>query len=339
VRRDIRSLLLQRAALEIGVREEGIGEADLRAAYERNPAHELLVRHLVVLSERWRPPAHRETALERAREALERVRAGEPFEAVVAEYSEEPGAVERGGLLQPGREGSWVPEFWRAAAELGQGEVSGVVETEYGFHVIRLEQRAPVPFEEARDQVLAEAVDLSTALARSAGWAEARLQPVIVDTQAIRDWQAGHDVQGPLLHWADRAREPYTIADLERYVSTLPPENVEALRHGGVDYLVGVLGSAARSDLLVQHARSLGVQISPPQRRAIEERWAHRVGSTAEVFRFQAGASDRRVRERALEAVTSERQDILRARSEVARLATVLRSIYPVETRARDAAR
>jgi parvulin-like peptidyl-prolyl isomerase len=72
-----------------------------------------VVRHLVVLSERWRPAAHRDSARAVATEALERARAGEAFEALAAEYSDEPGAAERGGLLEPGREGSWVPEFWQ----------------------------------------------------------------------------------------------------------------------------------------------------------------------------------------------------------------------------------
>ena len=59
-------------------------------------------------------------------------------------------------LLRPGREGSWVSEFWTAALALEPGEISPVTETQYGFHVLRLEDRRPVSFEEARPTVVAE---------------------------------------------------------------------------------------------------------------------------------------------------------------------------------------
>lgn len=334
VAREIRSLVLQRTALELGAAEAGIDDAALRAAYERDPEHELVVRHLVVLAERWRPQQQRDSARARASEALERARAGEDFEELVAEYSDEPGAAERGGLLQPGRAGSWVPEFWRAAEDLAEGEISEVVASEYGFHVIRLERRERVPFDEARDQVLEEAVDLATAVARSAEWVEERTRSAVVDTPAVRDWQAGRPPRGPLLHWPERDLEPYTAGDLDAYAATLPPASAEALHEGGLDYVLGVLESAARSNVLLEHARVLGIEPSRAQRKAVEERWVHRLVGAAEVLGFHGGMPDRSVREQARDGVSSRRQSILQVRSEVALLSRVLRDLYPVEVRA-----
>jgi peptidyl-prolyl cis-trans isomerase NIMA-interacting 1 len=328
--REIRSLVLQRTALEIGAAEAGMDEAALRAAYEADPEHDLVVRHLVVLSERWRPRIHRDSARARAEEALERARAGEPFQALVAEYSDEPGAAERGGLLQPGRAGSWVPEFWQAARGLGPGEISEVVATEYGFHVIRLEGREPVAFEEVRDDVLERTVDLSRSLASAATWVAERTSSARVDTAAVRAWQAGLDPDRPLLSWPGADLEPYTGTDFTVYASTLPPENLAALRQGELDYVVGVLESAARSEVLLQHARAVGIEASPAQRRAIEARWGQRVGHAAEVLGLGPGLSDRQIKERGLAAAVSHQQDILQVRSEVARLSTVLRDLYPV---------
>ena len=78
------------------------------------------------------------------------------FAETAATLSEEPGAEGRQGLLTPGREGSWVPEFWAAALALEPGQISPVTETQYGYHILRLEERAVVAFEEARTTVARE---------------------------------------------------------------------------------------------------------------------------------------------------------------------------------------
>ena len=148
-------LLIERLRQETALAAQGVTEPDLEARYAGSPEHELTVRHLVILSERWRPEAERARARARAEASLERARAGEPFPELAGEVSEEPGAEARGGLLEPGREGSWVDEFWEAGNALEVGAISGVVESQYGFHVLRLDAREPVPFSQARSRVVA----------------------------------------------------------------------------------------------------------------------------------------------------------------------------------------
>ncbi len=79
----------------------------------------------------------REEARRRAHEVLLKIRGGTPFEDAVKEYTDEPGGAERGGDLGVFDRATMVKPFADAAFALKVGEVSEVVETKYGFHVIK----------------------------------------------------------------------------------------------------------------------------------------------------------------------------------------------------------
>lgn len=79
----------------------------------------------------------KEEAKARATEAQKKAKDGKiKFEDLVKEYSDEPKAGERGGDLGTFAKGSMVPEFQAALEKIKIGEVSDVVETPFGFHVI-----------------------------------------------------------------------------------------------------------------------------------------------------------------------------------------------------------
>jgi hypothetical protein len=78
----------------------------------------------------------REQACLRAEEALEQLKAGSSFADVVAKYSDESGAETREGSIGRIERGDVAPAFADAAFELKMKEVSQVVETPFGFHVI-----------------------------------------------------------------------------------------------------------------------------------------------------------------------------------------------------------
>jgi peptidyl-prolyl cis-trans isomerase C len=71
---------------------------------------------------------------------LERARAGEDFAALARENSDDPGSAANGGELTVSR-GDTVPPFEEAAFALSPGELSPVVETQFGFHVIKLTEK------------------------------------------------------------------------------------------------------------------------------------------------------------------------------------------------------
>lgn len=169
---ELDSASAERLVGEMALRLGGRTDAQLRAAYLADPEVELTVRHLVVLvNETALEPAHTR-ARARVVGARNRILAGESFAQVAAEVSEEPGAAQRGGLLEPGRRGSWVDPFWEAANALAVGEVSDITQTEYGYHVLMLEDRRVLPLEEVRRDVARRLASQDGYLAAGRAWAD-----------------------------------------------------------------------------------------------------------------------------------------------------------------------
>ncbi len=80
----------------------------------------------------------KDEALARAKEALAKAKApGAKFEDLVSDYSDEPGAGKRGGNLGNFRRGAMVKEFQDALDKMKVGDLSDVVETPFGYHVIQ----------------------------------------------------------------------------------------------------------------------------------------------------------------------------------------------------------
>ncbi|HLM74184.1 MAG TPA: peptidylprolyl isomerase [Polyangiaceae bacterium] len=100
-------------------------------------AKHILIMHAQSKSKPDNVTRSREDARRRAEEALTKLRIGAEFEALVKEYSDEPGAGERGGDLGVFDRSTMVKTFGDAAFALSVGQVSGVVETVYGFHLIK----------------------------------------------------------------------------------------------------------------------------------------------------------------------------------------------------------
>jgi parvulin-like peptidyl-prolyl isomerase len=79
----------------------------------------------------------RDEARARAQDVLRRARAGEDFAGLARQFSDEPGASTSGGDLGQFARGAMVPAFEQAAFALPVGQISEIVETGFGFHVIK----------------------------------------------------------------------------------------------------------------------------------------------------------------------------------------------------------
>jgi peptidyl-prolyl cis-trans isomerase C len=132
-------------------------------AYYREHEKELLLpeavraRHILILAAQQSPSPEKAKARARAEHLLEQVRKGEDFAQLAREHSDDRDSGARGGelgLLSPG--GTNSPEFEKAVFALKSGEVSGIVETAFGYEIIKVDQRSdrrPATFEESREYI------------------------------------------------------------------------------------------------------------------------------------------------------------------------------------------
>lgn len=111
--------------------------------------------HILRLVKQGATPAEKDAQKAKINEALARAKKGEDFAALAREYSED-GSKAQGGDLGFFGKGAIGPAFDTAAWALKAGEVSGLVESQFGFHIIKLTDHRPegyVPLTEVKDQI------------------------------------------------------------------------------------------------------------------------------------------------------------------------------------------
>jgi peptidyl-prolyl cis-trans isomerase C len=158
------SMALVKKYLAVRVEEE-LSDVDWEAlAYERflsDPtayasSEQISVRTLLLKTDCRAESA----ALELGEELLERAQNTDNFEALVAQYTEDPVAAEKGGLMPSVRRGQTVPEFEKAAFAINTiGSFAPLTVTQYGVHLIQLLDKKPavVPsYDEVKAEIMRE---------------------------------------------------------------------------------------------------------------------------------------------------------------------------------------
>ena len=246
-----------------------ITEDELQRMYESDtPALDVRARHIMLQLPFEATQPQKDSVLSQLQEARRRIAAGESFETLALQLSQDPGSAPVGCDLGYFSRGDMVAPFEEAAFALEVGEVSDVVETPMGFHLIRVDERRIRGFEEASEEFridvqgrmvaeaesvfvaalvervdpqLAEgALELSRELAENPG---TRLSGR-AGRRALLEWENGeitaHDVQQVL------QLESLALRD---QISASTDEEIEAFLRG--------LG---RRELLVQEGRAAGLQ-------------------------------------------------------------------------------
>ena len=143
------------AAAETVLKRElkvNVTDADAKKYYDENPARfeePEMVRASHILLMTTDPKTNTELSDEQKAAKrkqmeglLKRARTGEDFAKLAKEYSEDPGSKDKGGEYKFPR-GQMVPEFEAAAFSLSTNQVSDIVTTRYGYHIIKLSEKIP----------------------------------------------------------------------------------------------------------------------------------------------------------------------------------------------------
>jgi len=139
-----------------------VSDADVETYYERNidkysRPEERRARHILFKTSPQDPATEQEKKRQQAENVLQKARRGEDFAELARQFSEGPSAPQGGNLGQFAR-GGMVKPFEDAVFAMQTGEISDIVETSFGFHIIKLEDIIP-----ARIKTLAEVREEITA--------------------------------------------------------------------------------------------------------------------------------------------------------------------------------
>ena len=129
-----------------------VPEAAVKKFYDDNPKdfeqpEEVRVTHILVstidpVTQKPLPPDQKKAKEKLAKEIRARAIGGEDFVKLVKQYSDDPGSKDKGGEYKFPRN-QMVPEFEAAAFTLKTNQISELVETQYGYHIIKLLEKFP----------------------------------------------------------------------------------------------------------------------------------------------------------------------------------------------------
>jgi peptidyl-prolyl cis-trans isomerase D len=137
-----------------------ITDDELKARYQADIAQyqvpeSVHAQHILLFTTN-KTDAEVEEIRKKAEDILAQAKKGANFSDLAKKYSEDPGSKDKGGDLGSIKRGQTVPEFEKAAFSLEKGQISGLVKTQYGFHIIKVldkENAHTKPFEEVKDSI------------------------------------------------------------------------------------------------------------------------------------------------------------------------------------------
>ena len=150
---------------EVVAAQVSVSDADIKSYYEQNQQRykseeQRRASHILVMSQKGAPEAERKAAREKAEKLLEQVSKNPgDFAKVAKANSQDPGSAEKGGDLGYFARGSMVKPFEDAAFSLKKGEISKLVESDFGFHIITVTDIKPggqKSLDEVKDEIAAD---------------------------------------------------------------------------------------------------------------------------------------------------------------------------------------
>jgi len=157
LRRDTRKTMAVNRLLEGQIWKDLRVTADqIKDFYEQNKQEfkhppQIRASHILIRLPEHAAPAERQAAKKRAADVLDKIKAGGDFAQLAREYSDDAGSKSLGGDLGFFAKGEMVEAFEKEAFKLAPGQVSGIVETPYGFDIIKVTAGRDAGYESLED--------------------------------------------------------------------------------------------------------------------------------------------------------------------------------------------
>jgi len=167
-KRDIEKRILRTRFISVMIKvDSNVGDKELLEFYKKNleryRSNEIYrPGHILFLVPKEATPEEVSRIRKKCEKVLEKIKKGEDFGEMALLYSEDPSSKDRGDLGYF-KKGELLPTLEKEALRLHVGEVSGIVRTEHGFHIIKLLDRKggePFPFEEIKEKVKADYMEI-----------------------------------------------------------------------------------------------------------------------------------------------------------------------------------
>jgi hypothetical protein len=321
--------------LVVGLRETviqvdtALSEEGLRARFEDElPGGRLRARHILIQYPERGTDAQADSVRALVASLRSRIMDGEDFEALAREYSQDTRTASNGGDLGSFGRDEMFPQFESAAFALDVGEMSDIVETTLGLHLIRVDEKILPDFAEMREQYRAQVQGQMVARAESTYVANlveaAEMEPDTSSFESIR--QLAADLYLDLSPRAlDRSLVRYqggnlTLGEYRKWLLTSPPNVPPQVQTATNDQLSSLLEGLTQSELLVNDAMARGIEVSDSRRDTVAANIRNTVKGIARELGFfeisldegesEEEAADRVVRNILTEIVQEGRQVI-----------------------------
>lgn len=155
-----RNVMIENHIEQVIVPKQSVSDAEVKEFYDKNPQtftqpEQARASHILITVDAKASEAERKKAREKVEALLKQVKSGADFAKVAQENSGCPSSQQGGDLGYFGK-GQMVKPFEDAAWSLKPGEVSGVVETQFGYHIIKLIEKRPsskIPFDDVKARI------------------------------------------------------------------------------------------------------------------------------------------------------------------------------------------
>ena len=271
-----------------------VDEAKLEEGYDANVGEQVTVDHILIRvvptaaqmpggsatdAQQSAGDSEKQAARREADSLLAALEGGADFAAAAREHSDDTSSATNGGRMRPFGRGEMVAPFEQAAFETPVGEFAPVVESQFGYHIIKVVEREKPPLEDVREQI-------EDQLARPMqNEAEDRYVTNLMETSHLEFFESNID---SLIGLIDAGRPPQggerdlqlatfdggaiTLGEIYGLYELLPPGNRQAIESLDQTGFVQALAAMTQQKIMLARAKEAGVELDSTRQGQLDER-------------------------------------------------------------------